>query len=63
MAFFISYTNSVERTEYNGESKRDMRERGKLVGNSFIHSFTHSLFNKYLLTTCKLHLNFEQLGG
>lgn len=38
----MSHTNSVEGTEYNGESKRDMRERGKFVGNSF----AHSIFNK-----------------
>lgn len=34
----VSHTNSVEGIEYNGESKRDMREWGKFVGNSFAYS-------------------------
>lgn len=46
---FISDTNAVEGTDYTGQSRRDRREKGKLVEHSFIHLLLHSFIQQILM--------------
>lgn len=47
-AAFISYTYSVEGTEFTGKSRGDRRERGTLIVNLFINSLIHSFIQRFI---------------